>query len=686
PKGVLVTHHGIAGFATSLSQRLDVTADSRVLQYASPSFDASVLEICMTYAAGATLVVPPPGPLAGEVLAAVLLDSEVTHALIPPAALSSVRSGDFPAFRSLVVGGDATSAELMDRWAPGRRMVNAYGPTEATVAATISAPLAAGSGTPPIGRPLDNTRVYVLDAGLAPAPEGVAGELYIAGDGLARGYLGRAGLTSERFVACPFGAPGERMYRTGDLARWTPDGQLDYLGRADNQVKIRGFRIELGEIESALASHPQVAHVAVVVREERPGEPALVAYVVPEAGAETGQVELRRHVAASLPTYMVPTAFVQLDALPVTPNGKLDRKALPAPDFAELLGSRGPRTPQEEMLCGLFAEVLGLERIGIDGNFFELGGDSIVSLQLISRIRAVLGVKISNRAIFETPTVAGLVEVLGVNSARDGFEVLLPLRTGGDRAPLFMVHATGGLAWGYGEFLKQIRAEYPVYGLQARGFKPGDRIAASVPEMAADYIEQMRTVRPHGPYHLLGWSMGALIVHEIATQLQAQGEEIGLVVNLDQGPYEEYWDDTRPEYTEQIVFRTLLHVAGLDVGSIADDVVLEHAQVMEMIASRDSALANLEPHHISAFAAVMENNYRIVTEYQPEVFKGDLMLVVSTAQRGDEAIPHLYDLWRPKVTGDIETHPVTAEHGELLSPGPAAEIGRLVYDKLRSLG
>ncbi|MEW2581094.1 amino acid adenylation domain-containing protein [Streptomyces syringium] len=686
PKGVVVTHHGLASFAAAELERFDVTADSRVLQYASPSFDASVLEICMTYAAGATLVVPPPGPLAGDILAKVLLENEVTHALIPPAALASVPGGDFPAFRSLVVGGDATSPELVDRWAPGRRMVNAYGPTEATVAATTSSPLAAGCGTPPIGRPLPGSRVYVLDAGLRPVPVGVAGELYIAGDGLARGYLRRPGLTAERFVAGPFGGPGERMYRTGDIARWTADGQLEYLGRADNQVKVRGFRIELGEIETALAAHPEVDRVAVVVREDRPGEPALVAYVVAAQGAEAGQAELRRHAAESLPSYMVPGAFVRLAELPVTTHGKLDRKALPAPDFEELLGSRGPRTPQEELLCGLFAEVLGLERVGIDGNFFELGGDSIVSLQLISRIRSVLGVKVSNRAVFETPTVAELVERLGTDSTRDGFEVLLPLRAGGERPPVFMVHATGGLAWGYSEFLKQIRAEYPVYGLQARGFKLGDKVATSVPEMAADYIEQMRTVQPHGPYHLLGWSLGALIVHEIATQLQDQGEEIGLVVNLDQGPYEEYWDDNRQEYTEQLVFRTLLHVAGLDVGAIGDDVVLEHAEVMSMIAGQDSALASLEPHHITAFAEVMDNNYRIVRDYEPGVFQGDLMLVVSTAQRGDEAVPHLVDLWRPRVTGEIATYPVTASHSELLSPGPAAEIGRLVHERLRSHG
>ncbi|WP_344599126.1 condensation domain-containing protein, partial [Streptomyces violaceusniger] len=412
PKGVLVTHHGIAGFATSLSQRLDVTADSRVLQYASPSFDASVAELSICFPSGATLVIPPPGPLADDVLAKVLVDQRVTHAIIPPAALASVRAGDFPAFRSLTVAGEAATAELVDRWAPGRRMVNAYGPTEATVGASASAPLAAGTGTPSIGRPLDNTRLYVLDSSLRPLPVGVPGELYIAGDGLARGYLGRTGLTSERFVACPFGAPGERMYRTGDLARWTPDGELVFAGRVDDQVKVRGFRIELDEIQRTIAAHPLVGQAAVVVREDRPGDRRLVAYVV--AGSpDLDLTALRDHVAGTLPDYMVPSAFVGMDVLPVTTNGKLDRKALPAPDFSGRATGEGPRTEREEVLCELFAEVLGIERVGIHDSFFDLGGHSLSATRLVSRIRARLEVELSVRTLFQAATVAGVAAELG---------------------------------------------------------------------------------------------------------------------------------------------------------------------------------------------------------------------------------------------------------------------------------
>ncbi|MEV5606564.1 non-ribosomal peptide synthase/polyketide synthase, partial [Streptomyces sp. NPDC052299] len=381
-----------------------------------PSFDASVLELVMAFGSGGALVVPPPGPLAGDVLAKVLVEREVSHALIPPAALASVPDGEFPLFRSLIVGGDATSAELVDRWAPGRLMVNAYGPTESTVAASMSHRLVAGSGVPPIGGPVPGTCTYVLDDALRPVAPGVAGELYVSGTGLARGYLGRPGLTAERFVADPFGAAGSRMYRTGDVVRWSRQGELEYLGRSDDQVKVRGFRIELGEIETVLARHESVAQVAVVVREDRPGIKRLVAYVVPATGPAPAVDVLRWHVAAVLPDYMVPSAFVSLDALPLTVNGKLDRKALPAPEYAGAGKGRQPRTPREELLCGIYAEVLGLDSVAADDSFFELGGDSIVSIQLVSRARRA-GLVFSAREVFQHRTPEALAVVAGVVSA-----------------------------------------------------------------------------------------------------------------------------------------------------------------------------------------------------------------------------------------------------------------------------
>src|SRR4029077_17214340 len=290
----------------------------------------------------------------------VLVTHGVTHALLPPVLLATLEEGDNLPLQVLIVGGEACPGEVVARWSAGRRMVNAYGPTEITVCATISAPLS-GSQAPPIGSPIWNTRGYVLDAGLEPVPGGGKGDLYIAGAGLARGYLKRPALTAERFVADPFGPPGARMYRTGDLAGWRAEGQLECLGRADQQLKVRGFRIEPGEVEAVLARHPSVAQAAVVAREDVGGDKRLVGHGVGPRGHGGEPALLRRQVAQSLPEYMVPGAIVVLEALPLTPNGKLDRKALPAPDFrASTTGAwRAPRTAHEEILCALFAEVLG---------------------------------------------------------------------------------------------------------------------------------------------------------------------------------------------------------------------------------------------------------------------------------------------------------------------------------------
>ncbi|MFD0383492.1 AMP-binding protein [Streptomyces stramineus] len=326
-----------------------------------------------------------------------------------------------PELRSLAVGGEAFTGEVAGRWSQGRRMFNGYGPTEATVWVTSSAPLTEAVA-PPIGRPVWNTRAYVLDGALCPVPAGVPGELYIAGVQLARGYLGRPDLTANRFVADPFGAPGERMYRTGDLVTWRADGQLDFVGRVDDQVKVRGYRIELGEIEAAVAAHPAVGQVTVVVREDRPGDKRIVAYVVPAAaGTEVDTDDLRARLSGHLPDYMVPSAFLRLDAFPLTPNGKLDAKALPAPDFTAAVGSEAPRTPREEVLSALFAEVLNLPRAGVRDSFFELGGDSIQSIQLVSRARKA-GIALTAREIFQHQTVEALAALAGDLPAEGGAE------------------------------------------------------------------------------------------------------------------------------------------------------------------------------------------------------------------------------------------------------------------------
>ncbi len=424
PKGVTVDHASLANKLLALGRQFDVGPGFRSALLISCGFDASIEQTLLPLIGGGAAVVigdavrESPAQFWQQVIR-----DQVTFVSCVPSYLDSVIRGapQHASLQHLALGGEAFTVEFRNeiaRHLDVAQITNLYGPTEATIDAIGFAVEGDEPGPHiPIGRPFSNYRAYVLDSGLQPVPAGVTGELYIAGAGLARGYLGRAGLTGERFVADPHGAAGSRMYRTGDLARWRADGVLEFLGRADAQVKLRGFRIEPGEIEAVLVRHGAVAQAAVIAREDAPGAKRLVAYVVAAAAMQAPDASaLRAHVAASLPDYMVPAAYVVLERLPLTPNGKLDRRALPAPDLTPAV-MRGPRTAREEVLCALFAEVLGLERVGIDDNFFALGGHSLLATRLISRIRATLDVELAIRSLFEAPTVEGLAQRVGDGEA-----------------------------------------------------------------------------------------------------------------------------------------------------------------------------------------------------------------------------------------------------------------------------
>ncbi|SFS90675.1 non-ribosomal peptide synthase/polyketide synthase [Saccharopolyspora flava] len=654
PKGVVVPHRGVVNQLAWMQQEYRLEPRDRVLQKASFGFDASVWELFWPLLNGAGTVLARQGGhwdprylvelIEREQVTVMQLVPSVLRTLLEEAALERCTS-----LRAVLCLGEALPASVRDRCrdALGVPLHNLYGPTEASIAVTAWECDPERDGpTVPIGAPLWNVRAYVLDDGFRPVPPGVAGELYLAGDGLARGYLGRPTLTAERFIACPFGAPGERMYRTGDVARWNDDGQLEFVGRVDDQVKLRGFRIEPGEIEAAVAGHERVAQAAVVVREDVPGSPRLLAYVVGDPGTADDRAHLaasvREFAAGKLPEYMVPSAVVVLDELPLNANGKLDRATLPAPDESASPGAGGrrPVTLREQLLCSIFEQVLEVPSIGVEESFFERGGNSLLAVRLVNRIRAVLDAEVPIRAVFQAPTVAGLLERIARGGQRKSADVLVPMRSSGDRTPIFCAHTVLGLGWEYGWLANRVSDRYPLYALRPRG---ADSVTSDLPEsltrMAADYVAQIRAVQPSGPYQLLGWSFGGNVVQEMAAQLRDAGEEVSLLVVLDASPMDGGpTDEQRAGFAEQEET-----VAGVLTGE-------EH----------------------DAYVRIVRNNTKILLEHRTRKSDGDLLLI--SADSTSKA-----DLWRPFVAGEVREHQLDCSHREMLiNP----DVAGLIWDVL----
>ncbi|MFJ3306940.1 amino acid adenylation domain-containing protein, partial [Streptomyces sp. NPDC086549] len=685
PKGIGVAHHDVAGLALAPCWRGG--AHERVLLHSPTAFDASTYELWVPLLGGGRVVVAPAGQLDTQALRRTVADNDVTGMWLTAGFFRLVaeeRPDAFEGVREVWTGGDVVSARAVARVmeaCPGLHVVNGYGPTETTTFAahhTMTAPPDITRSVP-IGRPMANMRLRVLDPGLRLVPPGVVGELYIAGTGLARGYVGRPEMTAERFVADPYGPAGGRMYRTGDLVRQLTDGTLEFTGRADDQVKLRGFRIEPGEIDAVLAGRPGVAQTAAVVREDQPGDKRLVAYLVPAAGSAPDPEELAERLRRTLPEYMVPSAFVTLDALPLTRNGKLDRAALPAPEYGSSGPGRGPRTPQEQLLCDLFAEVLGRDHVRIDDGFFDLGGHSLLAARLVSRIRETLGIGLGLRTLFQAPTVAGLSERLATGSPEDAFDVVLPLRSTGNETPLFCIHPGGGISWCYSGLLTHLGPEHPVYALQARSLGRPEPRPTSYREMAADYADQIRKIQPEGPYMLLGWSAGGLIAHAIATELQRRGERTSLLAILDAYPVKDIAFDEAPVPTERDVLVGMLDCQADELG----DEPLTYPEVMEILRHRGSALASLEEHHIEAVVAIMINNAQLALVHEPDLFDGDLLLFNSTIDREDDSADA--GIWQPYVAGRIESHDVTTRHDRMTQPGSLAQIGPVLAAKIAEI-
>ncbi|RPK56889.1 Tyrocidine synthase 3 [Streptomyces sp. ADI96-02] len=538
PKGVAIPHRGLSNMLEGQRDLVGPLATDRVLQFASFGFDASVLELTWALANGGRLVTAPRQALRpGPDLAETLRGGRVTGAMLPPSALAVLGEDAFPDLRVLQVAGEACPAELADVWARGRRFQNVYGLTETTVW-SVAADLSPGRGRPPIGSPIRNTRVHVLDDDLQPVPVGVPGEIHLGGRAVGRGYLGRPALTAAAYVPDPYGAPGERLCRTGDLGALRPDGTVEWLGRRDSQVKLRGFRIELGEIEHALRRLPEVRQAVVLHRTDLPGEPALVAYLVTDGSPGAEPRELRLALRSSLPGYMVPARFVVLDAMPVNTSGKIDKRALPLPpaDRAESdIAYVAPATPAEKTLAEVWREVLGLSRIGVDDDFFRIGGSSLSTVR-VSLMAAARGLTVSVGDLIEHPTIARLADhVTRTATAELPAAVTSRVRLrDGEGAPLWCVHPTGGSAAWFVPLARALPPGRPVHAFQARGLLGGVD-PSTVAGIAANYVGEMAEGEGQGPHELLGWSMGANIALEMATQLHEGGHRVAPLVLIE--PY-----------------------------------------------------------------------------------------------------------------------------------------------------
>ncbi|WP_099604105.1 enterobactin synthase subunit F [Stenotrophomonas maltophilia] len=684
PKGVVIEHRAIVNRLLWMREQYGIRADDRVLQKTPATFDVSVWEFFLPLLCGATLVVAGPDAHRDPTeLARLIRGHGITTVHFVPSMLDAFLAA--PAseglqLRRVFTSGEALDAALRDRFHARvqAELHNLYGPTEAAVDVSYWPASAQDRSRPvPIGFPVWNTRLYVLDARMQPVPIGVAGDLFLGGMQLARGYLGRDDLTAERFLADPF-LPGERIYRTGDVARWRADGAVEYLGRSDHQVKLRGLRIELGEIEAALRELPGMERVEVLLRQDAPGDARLVAYV-PTALADP--VMLRSYLATRVPDYMVPSAFVGVDHWPVTANGKLDRNALPKPPQREVAGL-APRTPLEQELALLFAQALGREApVAVDADFFSLGGDSLSAVHLLLAIEQRWRCDLGLGALFAQPTVAALaVRIAAPPALADhalGPVIALAATEPAGPTPLFVLHPAGGIAWNYRTLARALQPARPVYGLQSPALDARLPLPSSIEAMANDYVQRVVALQPKGPVHLLGWSVGGILAQAMAVRLHEIGRDVGELVLLDAYP-SECWR-AEPEPDPIAALRALLAIAGHDPDAHPE--LDSRERILAFLRRGGSALGSLPDVVLNGVVRAVTGTNRLIREHIHRPFDGTLVHV--RAGRDHQARPQLQSaLWRTHARR-VQSLELPFLHAELTGRDAVAQLAPWLSARLR---
>lgn len=677
PKGVVIEHRAIVNRLLWMRAHYGFGPRDRILQKTPATFDVSVWEFFLPFLAGACLVIAPPEAHRDpQELARILREETITTAHFVPSMLAAFLAE--PSAQGLVLArvfcsGEELPADLRDRFHRTLKaeLHNLYGPTEAAVDVSFWPAGPEDRSTPvPIGFPVWNTRLYVLDEAGRPQPPDVPGHLFLGGVQLARGYLGRPDLTRERFRPDPF-RPGERVYATGDLALWRADGAVVFLGRSDHQIKIRGLRVELGEIEAAVMASGRVRQAGIVAREDR-GTKRIVAYLVPAPGLEPGMdlAALKADLASRLPDYMVPAAFVGLDALPVTANGKLDRAALPAPDFAGT-GSRAPDTPTERQLAALFAAQLAIDGpIAAEDDFFALGGDSLHAVALLLQVRERWGRDPGLGALFAQSTVEGFARLIEAEGDVDaGLGPLVTLAQGDPgRPPLFVIHPAGGLSWCYGRLARALTPRRTVYGLQAPALAAGVATPESLEALARDYVARIRRLQPRGPCHLLGWSVGGILAQAMAVRLREDAAEVGVVALLDSYPCDVWRGE--PDPGEDGAVKALLAIAGHDPDRLPA-LALNRAAVRAFLRATDSPLGRLPEAALDGVVRVVAGNNALVRGHFHRRYDGVLThFRAALDHQGRDLSP---ELWAP-YAAQIDVIDVPSLHAHLTGPEATARV------------
>jgi amino acid adenylation domain-containing protein len=676
PKGVEIQHRALINFLESMRREPGLEASDVLLAVTTLSFDIAALELYLPLVTGARVVIcDRETAYDGRRLIELIESSEATVMQATPATWRLLIDSGWRGARGLKIlcGGEALSRELADELLPRcKTLWNMYGPTETTIWSALWKVEAEGPIS--IGRPIANTEVYLLDSNLEPVPVGTPGELYIGGHGLARGYLDRPELSAEKFVPHPFDeTPGARMHRTGDLARWMRDGRIECLDRIDNQVKIRGFRIDLGEIETALSASFDIDKNVVAARQDASGHSRLVAYVIPAEGASPTLKDLRVLLKRSLPDYMVPSQLVLLDRLPLTPNGKIDRLALPAPD-PNRTGAEypvdEPRTPVERELVTIWSEVLGIDAVGIHDDFFDLGGHSLLAARLADRIRRTFAIELPLRSIFEDFNVAGMASKLAYTAKTGTYQYhatlprwasLVPIQPSGARPPLFLVSGTysGEDAFlGYmANLVPHLRSDQPVFGFRARGLDGRQEPHQSAVEMARDYVAEMRTYQPEGPYVLGGECVGGVVAFEMARQLEQAGERVSLLVLL---------DTIRPSALKALLFRAYslrrkIRSIRKHLGAIFQrdwKQGLEHVEELYKRKRRLHLPINQEERTRNRIERIESDYAAMMFRYRAEMYGGKLTLLLNEEQYAHDP----YQGWQNFAKGGVESHEVPGNH------------------------